>query len=232
MRDAPVGFDERLEPVHRDRRTPLGEHALHQAQMDRTDHLDPGFGQLEERAVAQVDPVDRIGAIGREAQLDEHREQILDATAVAAAGRGHDPTPAPRRLPAPLDPRPRPESRPAPGLGRTATEIIWRKPRSYADIDQDPVAARTVDRIVAGHGSVRVADAAETDLPDGSADVVIGEAMLTMQGEKAKDAIVAEAVRLLRPGGRYAIHELALTPDDLPIRSVRKVKPGEKFHTA
>ncbi len=37
--------------------------------------------------------------------------------------------------------------------------------------------------------------------------------MLTMQGDAAKHAIVAEASRLLRPRGRYAIHELALTPD-------------------
>jgi hypothetical protein len=40
--------------------------------------------------------------------------------------------------------------------------------------------------------------------------------MLTMQGDKAKRAIVAEAYRILRPGGRYAIHELGLTPDTLP----------------
>ncbi len=37
-----------------------------------------------------------------------------------------------------------------------------------------------------------------------------------MQGDSAKHAIVAEAARVLRPGGRYAIHELALTPDDVP----------------
>lgn len=39
--------------------------------------------------------------------------------------------------------------------------------------------------------------------------------MLTMQSDPAKQLIVAEAVRLLRPGGRYAIHELGLRPDDL-----------------
>ena len=37
--------------------------------------------------------------------------------------------------------------------------------------------------------------------------------MLTMQGDAAKHAIVAEVSRVLRPHGRYAIHELALTPD-------------------
>lgn len=103
----------------------------------------------------------------------------------------------------------------APGLGRTATEIIAAHPRSYVGAEQNPDAARLVTDIVAGHGEVRVADAEKTGLPDASRDVVIGEAMLTMQGEKAKNAIVAEAARVLRPGGRYAIHELALTPDSL-----------------
>lgn len=103
----------------------------------------------------------------------------------------------------------------APGLGRTAAEIIERRPRSYRGVDRSVESALTVGPIVAGHGDVRVGDAADTGLPDASADVVLGEAMLTMQGDKAKDGIVAEAARLLRPGGRYAIHELALTPDAL-----------------
>jgi ubiquinone/menaquinone biosynthesis C-methylase UbiE len=64
-----------------------------------------------------------------------------------------------------------------------------------------------------GDGAVRVTDAAATGLPDASTDVVVGEAMLTMQGDAAKHAIVGEAARVLRPHGRYAIHELALTPD-------------------
>ena len=74
---------------------------------------------------------------------------------------------------------------------------------------------RAVRSIVSGHGDVRVVDAVDTGLPDASADAVLGEAMLTMQSDKAKQDIVAEAARPLRPGGRYAIHELALTPDDL-----------------
>ncbi len=103
----------------------------------------------------------------------------------------------------------------APGLGRTAAEIVARHPRSYLGAEQDPDAANSVRGVVGGHGDVRVTDAADTGMPDASTDVVIGEAMLTMQGDAAKHAIVSEASRVLRPGGRYAIHELALTPDTI-----------------
>ncbi|TDC68953.1 class I SAM-dependent methyltransferase [Actinomadura sp. GC306] len=101
----------------------------------------------------------------------------------------------------------------APGLGRTAQEIIERAPGGYVGVDSDAGAAARVQEILGERGTVRTADAAETGLASGSADVVIGEAMLTMQGDRAKAAIVAEAARILRPGGRYAIHELGLTPD-------------------
>ena len=36
-----------------------------------------------------------------------------------------------------------------------------------------------------------------------------------MQSPRGKAEIVAEVVRLLRPGGIYAIHELGLAPDDI-----------------
>lgn len=103
----------------------------------------------------------------------------------------------------------------APGLGRTAGEIIALAPRSYRGIEADPDAARATERVSAPLGAVVTTDAARTGLPDTDADVVIGEAMLTMQGDGAKAAIVSEAVRLLRPGGRYAIHELALVPNSI-----------------
>jgi hypothetical protein len=44
------------------------------------------------------------------------------------------------------------------------------------------------------------------------------EAMLTMQPQGTKEQIVSEAARLLRPGGRYGIHELAILPSDLSGR--------------
>jgi SAM-dependent methyltransferase len=105
----------------------------------------------------------------------------------------------------------------APGLGRTAAEILSRGPRSYIGAESDPDAANIVRGVLTElgfeNGAVRVSDAAATRLPDASRDVVVGEAMLTMQSDAAKHAIVAEAARVLRPHGRYAIHELALTPD-------------------
>ncbi len=103
----------------------------------------------------------------------------------------------------------------APGLGRTAAEIIKDHPASYTAIDRDPDAARRVAAVVGNLGTVRQGEAADTGLDEASADVVVGEAMLTMQGEKAKRAIISEAVRLLAPGGRYAIHELAVQPDNI-----------------
>lgn len=104
----------------------------------------------------------------------------------------------------------------APGLGKPAEQIIENNIASYTGIDSDETAVTRVTGITAPvNGKVRQAQAQETGLEDNSADVVIGEAMLTMQGEKNKEAIIAEARRILRPGGRYAIHELALVPDDI-----------------
>lgn len=103
----------------------------------------------------------------------------------------------------------------APGLGRTATEILRNRPKSYVGVERDPDAARIVGELVAARGECRNGDANATGLPGASADVVVGEAMLTMQTDQAKRAIVRETTRVLRPGGRYAIHEMALQPDEI-----------------
>lgn len=105
----------------------------------------------------------------------------------------------------------------APGLGRTAGEILTAGPASYTGVEQDPAAADLTRAVVdARGGSVLTADATRTGLADQSYDVVVGEAMLTMQTDRGKSEIIAEAHRVLRAGGRYAIHELALAPDELP----------------
>ncbi|MFD4353665.1 methyltransferase domain-containing protein [Nocardia sp. NPDC058518] len=103
----------------------------------------------------------------------------------------------------------------APGLGKTATAILGRVPASYRGVEADAAAAARSAEVIGTAGTVTTGDAADTGLAASSADAVIGEAMLTMQTDPHKSAIIAEAFRVLRPGGRYAIHELALTPDDL-----------------
>lgn len=104
----------------------------------------------------------------------------------------------------------------APGLGRTATDILARRPRSYLGVESDEAAVALTKSVIGTAGDVVEADAAATGLPDSSADITIGEAMLTMQSARGKGAIVAEARRVLRDGGHYAVHELAIHPDTLP----------------
>lgn len=106
----------------------------------------------------------------------------------------------------------------APGLGVTAQALLAHRPRSYVGIERDEAAVRlTRARIAAlGHPDARVlaGDASHAPLGDGSASLVVGEAMLSMQPPARKQAIVSEAARLLRAGGRYAIHELAIVGGD------------------
>jgi ubiquinone/menaquinone biosynthesis C-methylase UbiE len=104
----------------------------------------------------------------------------------------------------------------APGLGETARLTLNKKPSNYTAVERDKDAAALVQKFL--HGPERrcvVGLAEETGLPDASATVVYGEAMLSMQMPQQKSRIVREAYRLLKPGGRYGIHELCLNPNDL-----------------
>jgi len=104
----------------------------------------------------------------------------------------------------------------APGLGVTARMLLERKPRSYLGVDRDPAAAARVTHALAGSGAKCLVGHAEaTGLPRECATVVLAEAMLSMQPDSQKERIVSEAHRILRPEGRYGIHELCLNEDGL-----------------
>jgi hypothetical protein len=104
----------------------------------------------------------------------------------------------------------------APGLGVTARMTLARRPRSYVAVERDRDAAATVERYLADPAQRCVLGTAEdTGLGDASASVVYGEAMLSMQMPSAKSQIACEAARLLKPGGRYGVHELCLVPEDV-----------------
>lgn len=103
----------------------------------------------------------------------------------------------------------------APGLGLTAELMLGRSPRSYVGIERDLEAAEWTRKQISISPSVtvRTGSAEDTGLPVESASVVVAEAMLTMNPQPHKVAIADEAFRVLRRGGRFAIHELALVPD-------------------
>ena len=104
----------------------------------------------------------------------------------------------------------------APGLGFTAQLTLNRKPASYIAVERDEAAANAVRRyLTRSNQTCLIGRAEKTGLSDATATVVYGEAMLTMQTPGKKQQIVQEASRLIKPGGRYGIHELCLVPDDL-----------------
>jgi SAM-dependent methyltransferase len=121
----------------------------------------------------------------------------------------------------------------APGMGATARLAIACRPHSYTAIERDRTAASTVERYLRGERQWCILGTAEaTGLPNASASVVYGEAMLSMQPASGKARIVGEAARLLKPGGRYGIHELCLVPDeaDESVREAIQHDMSDEIH--
>ena len=103
----------------------------------------------------------------------------------------------------------------APGLGVTAKMTIACRPASYTGIEKEEAAAARVRTYLRGDDQKCLVGLAEdTGLPDGSATVVYGEAMLTMHSDVEKREIMREAARILEPGGRYAIHEVGIVANE------------------
>ena len=91
----------------------------------------------------------------------------------------------------------------APGLGVTARMALNLPPASYTAIEDDEAAAARVRHLLAGAcQQCLVGSAAKVPLPDHSATVIYGEAMLTMQGTEQKHQIVREADPLCSRDGR------------------------------
>lgn len=113
----------------------------------------------------------------------------------------------------------------APGLGVTSRLALERHPASYIGIEGNEAAAIQVRRYFSGpNQQCLVGSAGQSCLPESSATVVYGEAMLAMQGTSQKQQIVREAHRILSSGGRYGIHEMCLVPDDLDEGSKQEIQ--------
>jgi SAM-dependent methyltransferase len=102
----------------------------------------------------------------------------------------------------------------APGLGATTALVLDRRPASYRGVDRDPTSTARVASMLAGpNQEVVTGSASDTGLSSGSADVVFGEAYLTMQPTSQKERVLAEMARVIRTGGRIGLHEVAHRPD-------------------
>jgi len=112
----------------------------------------------------------------------------------------------------------------APGLGVTARIALQHNPKYYA-VEQDAFAAAKVQKLLnSDRHQVINGTAEETGLDSGIASIVYGEAMLTMQSPVQKDRIISEAKRILSIGGRYAIHEMSLKPDDIDLETRGEIR--------
>ncbi|MGH9737411.1 MAG: class I SAM-dependent methyltransferase [Candidatus Acidiferrales bacterium] len=113
----------------------------------------------------------------------------------------------------------------APGLGVTAQMVLRREPCAYCGVEREPAAAEHLRKqLDSSRAKIVLAPAEQSGLPDCAATVVYGEAMLSMQTQEQKSRIIAEACRLLVPGGRYGIHEMCLLPDDISDALRREIQ--------
>jgi len=113
----------------------------------------------------------------------------------------------------------------APGLGVTARMVLQKQFRSYQAVEREPRAVENLREQLKGTCAEIVQGRAQTTgLPSGSASVVYGEAMLSMQCTEDKSRIIAEARRLLQVGGRYGIHELCFRSDQVSDHLRREIQ--------
>ncbi len=113
----------------------------------------------------------------------------------------------------------------APGIGFTARQVLKYHPGSYTGIEVNEEAANNLrKKIKADNCSIRLEDATVSQLKNESASKLFGEAMLTMQANHRKSKIIEAAFRILKNGGLYAIHELCITPDNLPADSKETIR--------
>ena len=103
----------------------------------------------------------------------------------------------------------------APGIGTTTDLILERDPREWIGVEPDPIGAEHLGRAVGGPGREVVAAPPDaTGLAESSVSVVMADALLSTLDDAEAGAVLGEARRILRPGGRVALHEL--TPAEGP----------------
>lgn len=113
----------------------------------------------------------------------------------------------------------------APGMGYTAGITLAKNPKSYTGVELNEEAAGMLRKKINGpKRQIVIGNACCAPVDGAAADKLYAEAMLTMQADHRKAEIMGEAHRILRPGGLYGIHEIALVPDDMPEEGKKKIQ--------
>ena len=92
------------------------------------------------------------------------------------------------------------------------------------DMTDEMLALANKNKAEAGIGNVEFLKGhiEEIPLPDRSVDVVISNCVINLSGDK--DRVLAEAFRVLRPGGRFAVSDVVVRGDDVPEAIRRSVE--------
>lgn len=100
-------------------------------------------------------------------------------------------------------------------MGTTSMEIAKRFGCHITGIDMDKLALAKAEENIRKNKldhliHIQQADASKLPFADNSFDIVINEAMLTMYADKAKNHLLKEYYRVLKPGGKLLTHDIML----------------------
>lgn len=120
----------------------------------------------------------------------------------------------------------------APGIGFTMEQIIKKNPKSYTGVELNEEAGNDLREVLKGkNNKIIIGNASKSSLEDSTIDKVIGEAMLTMHADHRKAEIIREANRMLKKGGRYAIHELCLKNENISEEEKKAITKDLSSHS-